>query len=64
MDSYEVSLFFWASSHIVTPSHVQTFFVFWNIPADRAIIPHISLKKLKRYVERERERERDREIER
>ena len=34
---------FSASSQIVTPSHVHTFFVFWNNPADRAIIPHISL---------------------
>ena len=28
---------------MVTPSHVHTFLVFWNSPADRAMIPHMSL---------------------
>ena len=37
-----------ASSQIVTPSHVQTFFVFWKRPAERAIIPHINLQDRER----------------
>ena len=28
---------------MVTPSHVHTFLVFWNSPADRAMMPHMSL---------------------
>ena len=32
-----------SSSQMVTPSHVHTFLVFWNSPADRAMIPHMSL---------------------
>ena len=31
-----------SSSQMVTPSHVHTFLLFWNSPADRAMIPHES----------------------
>ena len=32
-----------SSSQMVTLSHVHTFLLFWNSPADRAMIPHMSL---------------------
>lgn len=32
------------SSHNVSPSQAQIFFVFWNKPDERAIMPQASLK--------------------
>ena len=35
------------SSQRIFPSHAQNFLVFWKRPAERAIIPHVKLCKIR-----------------